>query len=83
MNPDVLGSLPSFKTVFAVPVSRSQEPDATAEQKRLGAERSKELSRRMDVFLLRRTSDAIAKFLPPLSSFVVFCRPTELQVQPF
>ena len=80
VNPLLLGSLSSFKTVFAGPIGRSRDRDASAEEVALGSERSAELGRRTDACLLRRTSAAVAKFLPPLSSYVVFCRPSDLQV---
>lgn len=40
----------------------------------------RELTRRVDAFLLRRTSELNARYLPPLTKFVVFCPPSELQV---
>ncbi len=80
--PDSLGSQTSFKTVFSGPISRSQDKNATAEEVELGKERSRELNRRVDSFVLRRTSATIAKFLPPLTKYVVFCKPSALQVPP-
>ena len=41
VNPDLLGSLSTFKRVFAEPISRSRERDSTAEEQALGTERSK------------------------------------------
>lgn len=41
VNPDLLGSLSTFKRVFAEPISKSQERDSTAEEQALGTERSK------------------------------------------
>ena len=40
----------------------------------------RELSRRMDSFVLRRTNEINARYLPPLTNYVVFCRPSDLQV---
>jgi len=80
--PDALGSQASFKTVFAAAIARAQDRNATPEEVALGGERSTELNRQIDGFLLRRTSAAIAKFLPPLTSYVVFCWPSSLQVFP-
>ena len=34
----------------------------------------RELSRRVEQFVLRRTREVNARYLPPLSSYVVFCR---------
>ena len=48
-----------------------------------GAERCRpqcrELSRLKDAFVLRRTAELNAKFLPPASTYIVFCRPSPLQ----
>ena len=41
----------------------------------------RELARRVDSFVLRRTSEINARYLPPLTNYVVFCRPTDLQVK--
>ena len=40
----------------------------------------RELSRRVDSFVLRRTNEINARYLPPLTNCVVFCRPSHLQV---
>ena len=40
----------------------------------------RELSRRVDSFVLRRTNEINARYLPPLTNYVVFCRPSDLQV---
>jgi DNA repair and recombination protein RAD54B len=42
----------------------------------------RELNRRKESFVLRRTAELNARFLPPLHSYIVFCRPTELQARP-
>ncbi|KAL0049394.1 hypothetical protein WJX82_001168 [Trebouxia sp. C0006] len=79
--PDLLGSLPTFKRVFAEPISKSRDRSALPEEQQLGQERSKELSRRVDSFVLRRTNEINARYLPPLTNYVVFCRPSHLQVE--
>jgi DNA repair and recombination protein RAD54B len=38
-----------------------------------------DLAEKTKVFILRRTAEVIAKFLPPKTETVVFCRPTEAQ----
>lgn len=35
----------------------------------------------MGQFVLRRTSDVNAKYLPPLALYVAFCRPSPLQLR--
>ena len=42
----------------------------------------RELQRRIDGFLLRRTSNLNAQYLPAKTTFTVFCRPSSLQVLP-
>ena len=45
--PNLLGSLATFNCIFADPIARSQERNASAEDQRLGEERSKELNARV------------------------------------
>ena len=40
-----------------------------------------ELTSRMAQFVLRRTAEINAKYLPPLAVYVAFCRPSALQVR--
>ncbi|KAL3144372.1 hypothetical protein ABBQ32_004125 [Trebouxia sp. C0010 RCD-2024] len=81
VNPDLLGNLATFKRVFADPISKSQDRSASPEEQQLGQERSKELSRRVDSFVLRRTNEINARYLPALTSYVIFCKPSDLQVE--
>ncbi|KAG2448210.1 hypothetical protein HYH02_006795 [Chlamydomonas schloesseri] len=78
--PDALGSAAVFNRVYGIPITRSQEGTATAEDKELGAARSSELKAKVSAFILRRTQALLAKHLPPLASLTLFCRPTEQQV---
>jgi DNA repair and recombination protein RAD54B len=80
VNPGVLGTLPVFERVFGGPIARSRDRTASEEDKALGAQRSGELMRRVDTFVLRRGAEVNAAYLPPLSLFVVFCRPAPRQV---
>ena len=41
----------------------------------------RELSRRVDSFVLRRTNEINARYLPNLTNYVVFCQPSDLQVR--
>ena len=41
----------------------------------------RELSRRLAAMVLRRTAEVNAKYLPPCDMYVVFCRPTPLQLR--
>lgn len=78
--PDVLGSLPTFNRVFALPISRSRDRNASEEERTIGEARSTELARRVESFVLRRGPEVNASYLPPLSLYLVFCRPTEAQL---
>ena len=40
----------------------------------------RELASRVDSFVLRRTNEINARYLPSLTNYVVFCRPSDLQV---
>ncbi|GAB4818167.1 hypothetical protein N2152v2_005213 [Parachlorella kessleri] len=79
--PDVLGSLPTFERVFGGPISKSRDRNASTEEKNIGEKRSEELGKRVSQFVLRRTSDINAKYLPPLALYVAFCRPSPLQLR--
>jgi SNF2 family DNA or RNA helicase len=79
--PGLLGPLGAFKKIFAEPIARANERDATPEEKALAQERSAELMSRVEKFMLRRTSSVNSTYLPSLTSYVVFCKLTPLQVQ--
>ncbi|KAI7843688.1 hypothetical protein COHA_002588 [Chlorella ohadii] len=81
VNPDSLGSLQTFERVLAAPINRSRDRNATEKEKELGATRSAELARRVEKFVLRRTREVNSRYLPPLSNYVVFCLPTEVQLR--
>ena len=51
--------------MYETPIVRSRAPDATRKEQKLGQERSEALNDLSAKFMLRRTSDVIAKFLPP------------------
>ncbi|TPX68731.1 hypothetical protein SpCBS45565_g02888 [Spizellomyces sp. 'palustris'] len=80
VNPGVLGTFNTFKKVFQDPIMKSRDRSCTPEEYDLGQKRSKELSRLTNMFILRRTSEVNARYLPPKSEFVLFCRPTALQL---
>ena len=80
VNPDLLGSMGTFRRIFGEPIARSRDRGASPEEVALGQQRSAELGRRVDAFMLRRTKEINAAYLPPLHSFVVFCPPSALQV---
>ncbi|KAK9805749.1 hypothetical protein WJX73_005408 [Symbiochloris irregularis] len=81
VNPGALGTLSTFHRVFGAAIAAARDRAATEEQKAVGEARSQELAARVASFVLRRTAQINSKYLPPLSSYVVFCKPTALQVQ--
>ncbi|KAL8694945.1 MAG: hypothetical protein Q9218_000516 [Villophora microphyllina] len=79
VNPGVLGSFKSFTHEFEGPITRGRQPDASPEDIELKEECGKELVRLTAPFILRRTADVLAKYLPPKTEHVLFCRPTQAQ----
>ena len=81
LNPALLGSANSFKKNFEVPILRSRQPSASERERELGEARQAELSEMTQQFILRRTAEVQAHFLPQKTEFVVFCKPTTAQAQ--
>ncbi|RUS22539.1 hypothetical protein BC937DRAFT_88569 [Endogone sp. FLAS-F59071] len=79
INPALFDSYTSFKKVFEEPIVRSRQPDCSPADVDLGKARADELTRLTNMFILRRTSQVIAKYLPPKIELVLFCRPSPLQ----
>ncbi|THG14151.1 hypothetical protein TEA_020571 [Camellia sinensis var. sinensis] len=64
-NPGILGDAAYFRRYFETPIICGREPSATEEEKRLCAERSAELSAKVNQFILRRTNALLSNHLPP------------------
>jgi len=79
MQPGLLGSLAAFKKYTLAPIQRSRDREATGEEKETGKACGEQFSARVSPFVLRRTSEINAMFLPPLSKYAVFCKPTAIQ----
>lgn len=77
--PGRLGSRDSFMLLFDRPISKLTDPTCSANDRELGNARAQELRSHVDKFLLRRTSDILTKFLPPMHEYIVFVKPTPLQ----
>ncbi|XP_027362727.1 protein CHROMATIN REMODELING 25 [Abrus precatorius] len=78
-NPGILGDITHFRRYYEAPIICGREPAATAEEKKLGAERSAELSVKVNQFILRRTNALLSNHLPPKMIEVVCCKLTPLQ----
>jgi DNA repair and recombination protein RAD54B len=79
VNPALLGKYSTFKREFETPILQSRQPNATTKNMEKGEARSEELARLTSQFILRRTAEVIAKFLPPKTETVLFIEPTKPQ----
>ncbi|KAK1315418.1 DNA repair and recombination protein RAD54 [Acorus calamus] len=64
-NPGILGDAAYFRRYYEAPIICGREPLATVEEKQLSAERSAELSTKVNQFILRRTNALLSNHLPP------------------
>jgi len=78
-NPGVLGSHSEFHKHYEMPILAGREPDASDAEQARGAERSRELSQRVDPFILRRTNALLSAHLPPKVIQIVCCPLAPLQ----
>ncbi|XP_020237119.1 protein CHROMATIN REMODELING 25 isoform X2 [Cajanus cajan] len=78
-NPGILGDIAHFRRYYEAPIICGREPAAPPEEKKLGAERSAELSVNVNRFILRRTNALLSNHLPPKIVEVVCCKLTPLQ----
>ena len=79
VNPGVLGPFKAFVKEFEGPIVRSRQPEAIRKDIEKGESRYEELRSITSMFILRRTADVLAKYLPPKTEYVLFCRPTSTQ----
>ncbi|XP_050212084.1 protein CHROMATIN REMODELING 25 [Mercurialis annua] len=80
-NPRILGDAAYFRRYYESPIICGREPTSTEEEKKLGAERSGELSAKVNQFILRRTNALLSNHLPPKIVEVVCCKLTPLQTE--
>ncbi|RVX65879.1 hypothetical protein B0A52_10243 [Exophiala mesophila] len=81
VNDGCLGSQKGFVKDFETPIMKSRQPNATPEDMERGQYASEELARTTSPFILRRTADILADFLPPKTEYVLFCKPTPAQAK--
>jgi DNA repair and recombination protein RAD54B len=81
INPGLLGTYNSFKKEFECPILKSRQPDASTRDTEKGNAREEELSSLTKKFILRRKAEVMAKYLPGKTEYVLFCKPTQAQVQ--
>ena len=80
VNPDLLGSFKTFTKEFETPIVKSRQPAASRKDIEIGEGRGRQLSEITSMFILRRTADILAKYLPAKTEYVLMCRPTQAQV---
>ncbi|GAB7341812.1 hypothetical protein MBLNU457_g0139t1 [Dothideomycetes sp. NU457] len=80
INPGLLGNYNNFKKNFELPINKGRQQEATEEEKEIGKERDQELKGITGPFILRREHSVLAKFLPPKTEYVLFCRPNQAQI---
>ena len=83
VNPGIVGTYAAFKREFEVPILRSRQPGATSKDVEKGTAKSEELATITSSFILRRTAELIAKFLPPKAEYVLLCQPTAVQIDAY
>ncbi|PNS17406.1 hypothetical protein CAC42_7089 [Sphaceloma murrayae] len=81
VNPGFLGKYSSFKRDFENKILRARQLEASPEDIEKGEEADAELKAQTGSFILRRTVDILARYLPAKTEYVVLCRPTDFQVQ--
>ncbi|KAG6482364.1 hypothetical protein ZIOFF_058995 [Zingiber officinale] len=64
-NPGILGDASYFRRYYEAPIISGREPTATLGERKLGIERSAELSAKVNQFILRRTNTLLSNHLPP------------------
>lgn len=81
VNPNVVGTSKTFTSKFEDPIVKSKQPEATEEERQIGQDALEVLTDLTNRFILRRTQDIISKYLPSKTEFVLFCRPSAIQIR--
>ena len=81
VNPGIMGNLNAFKRIYEKPINQSRERNCKPSIREEGDARAKELSRRCNMFILRRKSDILIPYLPPKVEQVLFCRLSDVQIK--
>ncbi|KAI5293095.1 DNA-dependent ATPase protein rad54, partial [Ascosphaera acerosa] len=78
-NPDILGTRQEFHRRFELPILRGRDADGSDEDRRKGDEATRELLAIVNRFIIRRSNELLAKYLPVKYEHVVFCGLSPLQ----
>ncbi|KAG4306162.1 hypothetical protein PORY_000150 [Pneumocystis oryctolagi] len=80
VNPGLLENYATFKKEFENPIIKSRQVGCMKKDKEKGRARSEQLTSLTKMFVLRRTSEILNEYLPPMIEYIIFCKPTSLQV---
>jgi len=84
INPGILGNYNQFKRNYMNPILKARELNCNnPELVQKGNEKSQDLISITKPFILRRTASIISNHLPPRTDVVLFCRPTNVQINLF
>ncbi|KAF8332093.1 SNF2 family N-terminal domain-containing protein [Cantharellus anzutake] len=83
VNPGLLDTYKTFSKIYEIPILRSRAPDCSEKEYELGSARAEHLAQISQSFVLRRTAGILSNYLPPKNEYVVFVRPTKLQLAMF
>uniref|UniRef100_W8BU55 DNA repair and recombination protein RAD54-like n=1 Tax=Ceratitis capitata TaxID=7213 RepID=W8BU55_CERCA len=79
VNPGIFGTYQDFRSYYELPLQESQNPEASSDVKDLANERTRELMKIADTFVLRRLQSVNGQYLPTKYEYIVFVQPSELQ----
>ncbi|CCE72703.1 Piso0_000294 [Millerozyma farinosa CBS 7064] len=78
-NPGYLGSRNDFRKNFENDILRGRDADATEDEKNKGDKKLTELTQLVSKFIIRRTNDILAQYLPIKYEYVVFVGLSDMQ----
>ncbi|MBW0478472.1 hypothetical protein O181_018187 [Austropuccinia psidii MF-1] len=79
-NPNYLGDRAQFRKTYELPILRGRDSDSSPAEVSLAESKLKELTTRVQKFIIRRTNDLLSKYLPVKYEHVVFCAPSSFQL---
>jgi len=79
-NPNYLGDRAQFRKTYELPILRGRDSDSSESEVALAEAKLKELTTKVQKFIIRRTNDLLSKYLPVKYEHVVFCAPSAFQL---
>ncbi|KAF8520381.1 SNF2 family N-terminal domain-containing protein [Hysterangium stoloniferum] len=83
VNPGLLDDYTTFKRLYESPLLKSRTPGCSSKDLELGNARSAQLHAICKSFVLRRDASILSNYLPPKFEYVVFIKPSDLQLSIF